>query len=171
MTLDEFVEAPPCREVDNDQTRRIAGLEPALGKCTQSMLDRATDNLRRYFTVAGVMERFDETLILMNRRLGWRKDILYWRKNSNADRPAIDSLPRSTRNAILHWNELDCELYRIANQMLDDMISSQDENFSDELKQLTLREQSFLRHAPTAPATSAKGKDEGTGGPVTPGDK
>jgi hypothetical protein len=51
MTLEEFVLHPPYREVDNDQTRRISGIEPHIGGCTEAMLRQAQDNLSKDFAV------------------------------------------------------------------------------------------------------------------------
>jgi hypothetical protein len=111
------------------------------------MLDQAKDNLRQCFAVAGVLERFDETLILMKRRLGWTKDIEYWRKNSNSERPPLDAVPLATRRAILRWNELDGELYCFANSMMDEMVASQDDSFFHEVRQLQTRQNAFLAGA------------------------
>src|SRR5262249_32676541 len=40
-SLEEFVTRFACREVDNDQTRRIAGVEPPFGEVDDAVLDRA----------------------------------------------------------------------------------------------------------------------------------
>ncbi len=77
MSLHEFATNPPFREVDNDQTRRIAGEEPPLGGCTPAMLERAKQNLRRRFRVVGITERFDETLMLLKHAFGWTKSLCY----------------------------------------------------------------------------------------------
>src|SRR5262249_44721920 len=102
------------------------------------------DNLRRSFAVVGVTERFDETLIVLKRAFGWTKDLLYYPKNTNPDRPPIDSIPQATRDAILGWNELDRELYRFANSMLDELIASQNGGFWEELEELRVRKQALL---------------------------
>jgi hypothetical protein len=143
-TLEEFVAAPAWREVDNDQTRRISGLEPGLGACTKGMLERAKDNLRRHFTVVGVTERFDETLVLLKRVFGWRKDLLYYPKNTRPDRLAIDSIAPATRDSLLGWNELDLELYAFANRLLDERIASQGDDFRHELLELQARKQALM---------------------------
>jgi hypothetical protein len=147
MSLAEFLDSPPYREVDNDQTRRISGLEPALGGCTRETLERAKENLRQHFTVAGVTERFDETVLLMKRRLGWTKDVLYYPKNTNPDRPPADTIPPATRDAILRWNELDAELYRFVSGRLDEMLSAQDASFREELRHLEERKAMLIEHA------------------------
>jgi hypothetical protein len=119
ISLDEFVAAPPFREVDNDQTRRIAGVDPEVGGCTPAMLEMAKENLRR-FAVAGTIERLDEMLPRLQRRLGWRRPAVAYPRNVNPDRPAASSLPRATIAAIRRRNELDLELWRYASQLMDE---------------------------------------------------
>ena len=51
-SIEEFVAHPSIKEVDNDQTRRIAGVDPAVGGCTNAMLLKAMENMRRHFAVA-----------------------------------------------------------------------------------------------------------------------
>jgi len=119
ITLDDFIANPPFREVDNDQTRRIAGVDPEIGGCTSDMLEMAKENLRR-FAVAGTIERLDEMLPLLQQRLGWRRPFAWYPRNVNPDRPAASALPPATIAAIRKRNELDCELWRYASQLMDE---------------------------------------------------
>ncbi|MEA2600142.1 MAG: hypothetical protein QOF89_1134 [Acidobacteriota bacterium] len=125
ITLEEFIAEPPFREVDNDQTRRIAGVDPEIGGCTPAMLRTAQENLRR-FVVAGTIERLDEMLPLLQRSLGWQGPLVCHPRNVNAERPASASLPRQTIEAIRQRNELDFELWRYASQLMDEAIAAGD---------------------------------------------
>ncbi len=133
MSLEEFAASPPFREADNDQVRRIAGADPEIGGCTEATLAAAKDNLRRHFAVVGVTERFDETLVLLNRRLGWTREVASYPRNVNPARGPTDSLPRSTVDAIRARNELDAELHRFAGEWMDDAIAAEGLNFHEEL--------------------------------------
>jgi hypothetical protein len=139
MTLEEFIDAPPFREVDNDQTRRIAGVEPEVGGCTKALLEKAKENIRRHFSVAGVTERFDETLVLLKRKQGWAKDLFYYPRNTNPDRPPTGNLPEALREAILRRNWLDDQLYRFVSARLDEQIAAEGPNFWDEVRALRAR--------------------------------
>jgi Putative polyhydroxyalkanoic acid system protein (PHA_gran_rgn)/Sulfotransferase family len=119
IPLEEFIANPPFREVDNDQTRRIAGVDPEIGFCTEAMLETAKENLRR-FAVAGTIERLDDTLGLLTRRLGWQGPVVSYPRNVNPDRPASASLPRATIAAVRRRNELDFELWRFASELMDE---------------------------------------------------
>jgi len=133
MSLEEFAASPPFREVDNDQVRRIAGADPEIGGCTREMLETAKENLRRHFAVVGVTERFDETLVLLDRRLGWTKEVASYPRNVNPARGPTDSLPRPVVDAIRARNELDAELHRFAGEWMDDAIAAEGVNFHEEL--------------------------------------
>lgn len=119
ISLDEFVATPPFREVDNDQTRRLAGADPEIGACTPEMLAAAKENLRR-FAVVGTIERLDDTLALLRRRFGWRSPFVSEPRNVNPDRPLLSALPPATVAAIRARNELDWELWRYASELMDE---------------------------------------------------
>lgn len=133
MSLEEFAASPPFREADNDQVRRIAGADPEIGGCTREMLEAAKENLRRHFAVVGVTERFDETLLLLNRRLGWTREVASYPRNVNPARRPTDSLPQSTIDAIRARNALDAELHRFANGWMDEAIAAEGPAFHDDL--------------------------------------
>lgn len=167
MSLEEFVEDPPFREVDNDQVRRISGIEPEPGGCTAHMLDEAKRNLRRHFAVVGVTERFDETLVLLKRKYGWTRDILYYPRNTNPARPATDTIPGAAREAILRRNDLDHELYRFAEAMLDEMVSAAGPGFRDDLLDLRARREALLRPARAVASPEVPESTHGNGGSET----
>lgn len=149
MSLEEFVAEPLYKEVDNGQTRRISGLDPEIGRCMRFTLERAKENLRQQFSVVGVTERFDETLILLKRTFGWTKELLYYPKNVNPRRPLIASFPKEAVDAIIERNKLDFELYEFAKEMLDELISSQDITFHDEVENFKSLKQSWYESITT----------------------
>ena len=119
-TLLDFVSSEvDAAEVENGQVRQIAGL--TRGVADTSTLVRAKQNLAETFRVVGLVERFDESVLLFKRNLGWKMP-LYARKNvtrgvlpSNAtDDKALDIIKR--RNA------LDIELYGFACDLFEQQI-------------------------------------------------
>jgi hypothetical protein len=134
LSIEDFVLHLSCREADNDQTRRISGLEPVFGACSISILEKAKDNLRRYFSVVGVTEYFDETLILIKRMLGWTYEACYLPNLVNKDRPTSASLPQKSVDAILERNELDVKLYEFAKESLYERIADQGPDFHSEVR-------------------------------------
>lgn len=143
VSLLEFVSEPPYIEVDNDQTRRIAGLEPELNGCGRHTLARAKENLRRDFTVVGLTERFDETLILLKRTFGWRRKLWYYPKNENREAPRTP-LSAGDIAAIQQRNEFDMNLYEFANELLDEAVAAQGKGFQDELESFRADRRAWL---------------------------
>ncbi|HEY0080868.1 MAG TPA: polyhydroxyalkanoic acid system family protein [Pyrinomonadaceae bacterium] len=134
MSMEEFVTSPPFKEVDNDQTRRIAGDDPEIGGCTSETLRKAKENLRKHFAVVGLTERFDETLVLLKRRLGWTREVLSYPRNVNPHRMPTASLPQAVVDAARRRNELDFELWQYASALMDEAIAAEGEAFRSELE-------------------------------------
>ena len=60
----DYIGSGMSLEMDDSQTRAIAGdLSTPFGGCTDAMLERAKANLDESFSVAGLTERFEETLV------------------------------------------------------------------------------------------------------------
>ena len=82
------------------------------GEVTDEMLERAKENLGR-FRCVGLAERFDESLVLLKRRIGYQ-NILYDDQRVNTSRPRGAGVPEELRTAAEHANSFDRELYRHA---------------------------------------------------------
>ena len=141
----DFMKDAPYIEVDNDQTRRISGVAADFSRCTRTMLERAKNNLRNHFSVVGVTERFDETLLLMKRRFKWTGSISYYPKNENPEKPATSTLASDDLSAILDRNELDQELYGFANELLDEAAAREGPGFQQELKAFVTGREEWYR--------------------------
>jgi hypothetical protein len=144
ISLEEFVAGISCREAENDQTRRLSGLNPDFGACTVDMLRTAKDNMTRSFSVVGITERFDESLLLFKRTLGWTRSIRYWPGQVNDTRPRKESISQATKDLIAKYNQLDIELYDYARTMLDKLIVNQDSTFSEELRAFKADQSEFM---------------------------
>ena len=143
ITLDEFLFKQP-RFSYNLQTRYLSGFEfnqQLQGKwavsslfdlslneyevtCTNEMLEAAKRNLRNnYF---GLTERFDESLLLFRRNLGWKwKDLWYFKDNVGTNRPVKEVLSEDIQKQLVKVNELDIELYNYAKKLFEEQIASQ----------------------------------------------
>jgi hypothetical protein len=114
--------------VDNFQTRLLSGLETGFevgfGQCTDEMLETAKRNLRENFSVVGLTEEFDTTLILLKRTLGWRK-LFYLRQNISTNRLKRDEFSQATLDAIAKVNSLDAVLYEYAKMLFEEQVRRQ----------------------------------------------
>ena len=133
LSLKDFVSSGLVSAMNNGQTRLLSGAsveEDLTGKkieyggCDEGMLERAKKNLREQFKVVGLSERFDESLMLMKRVLGW-SSIYYVKANVGWNRTRKEEITRETLRSIEKYNELDIELYRYAVEMFDEAIGRQ----------------------------------------------
>ncbi|MGH8067121.1 MAG: hypothetical protein ACRERE_18170 [Candidatus Entotheonellia bacterium] len=90
--------------------------------------------MRKHFAVVGLTERFDETLILLRRSLGWRRFPFYIRQNTTKNRLLKDNLSTEVLKAIKRYNELDMELYEYVRERFDESVDYQGTDFSRELR-------------------------------------
>lgn len=134
MTIEDFVRALGFVEVDNGQTRRIAGGDFPFGHCGRELLERAKQNLDEHFAVVGLTERFGESLVLMKHRLSWPFLPVPVIKNVNASRPRREEVPSSAVAAIRECNQLDLELYAFAESRFEEAMASQTEDFRRECR-------------------------------------
>jgi hypothetical protein len=110
-TLDDFIASDAAAEFHNQQTRMLAGgdgLDDAPGA-----LERALEHLGQHFPFAGLMERFDESVLLYREVLGWGA-VHYRPENINRGRPRGPQIPAATAAAIERRNALDRALYEAA---------------------------------------------------------
>jgi hypothetical protein len=139
MSLKECISSRISSELENGQTRLLSGnLELAKNQMgsfepsSPEWLEAAKKNLENNFTAFGITERFDESLILFKRKLGWRLP-LYVKHNVNKNRPMKETISPDVIRLIEKNNELDIELYNYAKDYFEEQINQQCSNFKKEL--------------------------------------
>ena len=134
MSLKDYALGGLTKEVDNGQVRLIAGefYRDPCGQCSRELLEKAKENLRNHFAVVGLAERFDETLLVLGERYGW-KDMFYTRQNATVDRARLDELPEDAVEAIEAANPLDAELCAFANELFEAGVRERGEGFQKRL--------------------------------------
>lgn len=113
LSLKEYIKNQLSVELDNGQTRLLAGLGHSadFGKCSRAMLDKAKANLAEFFPVVGISERFEDFLKLVNRKLGWEIPA-YENRNIGKNKLQVEELDTETLEIIKENNRLDLELYQ-----------------------------------------------------------
>jgi hypothetical protein len=125
MDLEEFVSSGIMSYLTfNHQVQMLANSRP-MGQCSVDDLDRAKEHLANSFSVVGLTERFDETIVLMNKIFGWQVRG-YSKKNVGYTRSRAENLPESTLNLIREHNRLDLELYHFAEELFETQLAKQD---------------------------------------------
>lgn len=140
--LHQFVSEPPYSEIDNGMTRRISGQNAEIGKCNREMLERAMANLQT-FSVVGLSDRFDETIVLMSQVFGWNEPPLYYSYNINSKRRAGELLDPRTRSVIMERNAYDVELYRVAQEIFRKQLAQLGPDFPETLHRYQQRKLSW----------------------------
>ncbi|WP_164929312.1 sulfotransferase family 2 domain-containing protein [Gloeobacter violaceus] len=114
MTLKDYLLSEWAAGTDNYMTRFLCSQAPdaqdADWACSQAMLAGARANLDRFFPVVALMERFDESLLLLQSHFGWRLP-LYVKENVTRDRPTLADLPGPTLQILQDLNRYDLSLY------------------------------------------------------------
>jgi len=131
--------APPLHVwwLDNAFVRFLAGergrvIDVPAGQVTRAMLDTAMERLENHIRFFGVMERFDASMVLLRRTLGW-PHCYYIKSKANDDRKRADEVDRATIDLLRERNAMDLELYARANELLTDRIAAHGDPFASEL--------------------------------------
>lgn len=139
-TLQEYIESQIALSTDNFQLRLLSGVSyhRPYGQCDEELFAQARRNLQEHFTVVGLAERFDETLILLKRTFGWR-NIYYIRHNVTRNRPEKEKIPADTLTLIRQANTWDTALYHQAQEQFQAQLQQQDASFAEELRNFQAR--------------------------------
>jgi hypothetical protein len=124
---------------DNCQTRYLSGVGKSIshGQCTQEALELAKKNLSEYFSVVGILEEFDKTLLILQKRFGW-KNIFYTIQNQTKQRLLKDRISEETLSLIHKYNQMDLQLYDYAKERFHQLVLVQGILFDEELQKFKL---------------------------------
>lgn len=122
MDIKRYVSSGISTELNNGQVRLISGVGSSIpfDQCGDVQLREAIRNIEMHFSVVGLTEKFDDTVLLMRRNLGWKKYPYYTKKNVKKQRQFETALTPTTVDAIREYNALDCRLYEYAVQQFED---------------------------------------------------
>lgn len=138
MSLADFASSGLSGELDNGQVRLLSGHDQDIpcGDCSRDLLDVARRNIEQHFAVAGLTERFDESLVLMGITLGWTWTPYYLNRNVTQNKPAARQIDPHTLAAIERANPLDFELYDWVSLRFQDRLSQHRQAVEEKLAQL-----------------------------------
>ena len=136
LSLKEFVTNGLSVELDNGQTRLLSGDfgETPIGQCSEAMLAEAMNHIKSMFSVVGIMELFDASILHMKYVLRWKRRPLYTRRNVSSGRDRDTPIPPETISLIEGYNRLDMELYDKCKSALLNGIASGDYDVHGNLK-------------------------------------
>lgn len=136
LTTDSLEEAlkTGMPDVNNLATRFLCGDPLPLGELPASALDDAKANLRE-FAFVGIQERFEESVVLLQRMLGLGP-VPFVNRHLSIERPGVDDIPQRQRGLIAEYNRLDTELYAFALQLFEEALAATDDGFASDVERL-----------------------------------
>ncbi|MBC8170677.1 MAG: sulfotransferase family 2 domain-containing protein [Anaerolineae bacterium] len=132
------------------QTRWLVGFRPdGVGEMygddhplPADALEIAKEHLRTHFSVVGLVEEFDQTLLLLQKALGWQ-NIYYARRNVNEGRPRREQVPPETLEYIRQHSEPDVTLYQYARTLFEQQSQAYGDTLAADLAAFRRRNATF----------------------------
>ncbi len=131
LTLEQFLALNP-HVMNNYQTRNLSGLD-FVSYTPKECYQKTLENIDQYFSFVGIVERFDESLLLPSKLFDWPR-VTYIRRNTTTTQDSNINIDPATIQKIREANQLDTKLYRHAIRLLDGNIKLQGRVFDKELK-------------------------------------
>ena len=141
ISLEQFIENNPSPELHNGQVRRFSGYLHQDPIDETAMLKKALDTLNTAFTLVLTTCLFDESLLLLQQRLGLR-DIFYQRHNVST--PFLPRVELSTTQleCITAHNQADIQLFELIKARCQQLIQA--ELSTTQIKQFQQRNRQCL---------------------------
>lgn len=138
MDIYDFVASGITTEINDGQVRLLsgdfAGVDQNIpyGQTTNKMLIQAQENIKNHFLLVGLVEKFDESLLLLKRKLHWHVPPFYFRRNVSKVETDRKSVSVRTLELIQGYNSLDMKLYKWIKKRLEKNVN-EIKNFKDKL--------------------------------------
>jgi hypothetical protein len=150
----EYFDQTRARDLERTGGRfsHVSNLQAMMLGLADSAVQPA-DRLRQDFFLVGVSERFDESLLILRRKLqttGIALDIHYRSRKVGGRRAARQELPAGDYERVRAANERDCAVHVAANQLLDEEIAAYGPNFAGDLEQFRREQQRWQARAAVA---------------------
>lgn len=149
-TLEEYVRWLSENNMDNHQTRVLAGAwldNDANTPSAPEMLECAKRNLDEHFILAGIQERFMESIVLLNILMGWENKSFVTRNvtsNKGISYPDNSEDDNNVRTLIKDSAKYDYELYNYAKSNFEKLIANRQEEVTQAI--IELNSQFSLKH-------------------------
>jgi hypothetical protein len=132
ITLDDWSTYASGHPWYRDTSTRLVSGEHMTRNPDPATIEKAKYHLRTDFTFAGLSERFDESVLILAKRLGWTS-VLYLTRNVSVDRTEV---PMTLREKTREYLRFDYELYEFAQRAFDEAPELRDPCFAAALAEL-----------------------------------
>jgi hypothetical protein len=126
MSVEDYIRSERGIDLDNGQTRRLAGARPSspgTRPCPPEVFERAVTNMHEHFSVVGLTEQFELSILAMARTFRWRK-LGFVSQNVSRSRPRVEDLSPEALAILRRHNEYDQELLELARRRLAEQVES-----------------------------------------------
>jgi hypothetical protein len=146
MSLKDLLTTGEPIMMNDAQVRLISGVwaDVGYGEVTEAVLAAASHNLRHAFTIVGLAEQFDATLLLLQRTYQWG-NVFYRRENVGHNRLAQAQYDPETLALVRHYNQRDMALYAEAQALFTQQLHQQGITFSARLAWFRLLNRFYQR--------------------------
>jgi hypothetical protein len=136
FSIAEYARNEEFGRPDNMQVRYVIGAGTE-GQMTPDDLERAKIALCERYACFGLAERFDESLVLLRRALGWGQ-IYYLKQNVTASRPPLAEIPGEALEIFARKYALDAALHEFAQAEFERRINALGVRLTGELAALRI---------------------------------
>ena len=123
--VQDYIESKRNLLLDNGITRLLLGpryvFDTPFGTINKKHYSMALDNLDKYFVVAGITERYNESLLVLKNELQWNSPFYSIANKSKKNNELFDL---NTNDQIMQCYYYDLKIYNYVNKMLDNKINS-----------------------------------------------
>ncbi|EDO43829.1 predicted protein, partial [Nematostella vectensis] len=103
------------------------------------------DFLNREFDLVLIMDYWDESMVLLKRRLCWElDDVIYLKLNSRVNEDKRGNMSESTKQNILRWNHGDAMLFEFFNKLFWANVRAEGPEFYNDLEELQKKKKDVL---------------------------
>jgi hypothetical protein len=146
FSLLDFVRLPQHHEARNYQVRVLAGVRAVRGEppVTRAMLETAMENLNTRFSMVGLTEEYDTSLLLLQRAFDWHLPS-YTRRNVTKAKPSRSRIEPHVLEEIAEQNSLDSELYAFAHNLFREQCTAYGSALARDVERYRLRNSLYQR--------------------------
>lgn len=152
-TFEEFLQIPRMQSIQLDLIVGLDDVPNAAGGWgmrrnrslpVEERLRIAERHLREHFTAVGLVERFDESMLLLRQRLGW-KNVYYARLRETQSRPKKVEDKAPLHALVEQYAQPDLALYALAQRIFEEQIAQYDGDLAADLAEYRRRNARFAR--------------------------
>ena len=120
MSIQQMTESGLVKGFDNAQCRFLTNrFDVPFNELPEDTLDLALSNLEKYFIFSGLTEKFDLSMLMLSKLLGWKKLPYYRRQNTKKSKEKDYKVTDQDIASLRAQNQLDIQLYETAKQKFE----------------------------------------------------